>query len=196
MKTCTQPDCGRKHHAKGLCSSHYTQAKLGKPLTALRPMRLPHPRRPASEVLRRDELGRKLCVHCRGWVDEAEFHVTRANPDGLSRQCRPCSSVLARKGGLRRRYGLTVEQHRALLESQGGRCAICQEAEPVEATWHVDHDHSCCPGGDTCGNCIRGLLCPPCNRGIGSLSDDPVRLLQAAIYLLAGREAVLKAMNV
>lgn len=27
----------------------------------------------------------------------------------------------------------------------------------------VDHDHDCCPGGWSCGRCVRGLICSECN---------------------------------
>ena len=35
-KLCNQPGCGRKHEARGLCTGHYRQLCLDKPLTPLR----------------------------------------------------------------------------------------------------------------------------------------------------------------
>lgn len=87
---------------------------------------------------------------------------------------------------LRNSYGLSVEQFDALLASQGGRCAIpaCGAGEPgSKGTWHVDHDHRCCPGKKSCGRCVRGLLCATCNVGIGMLKDSPEVLISAAEYL-------------
>lgn len=34
---------------------------------------------------------------------------------------------------------------------------------------HVDHDHRCCPGETSCGNCVRGLTHETCNKRIGYL---------------------------
>ena len=51
---------------------------------------------------------------------------------------------------------------------------------PVHA---VDHDHGCCPGGLSCGKCIRGILCRKCNVAIGYLNDDPTLARAAADYL-------------
>lgn len=88
------------------------------------------------------------------------------------------------------RWGLTDEQMAALLARQDGCCSICRATEPGgRGTWHVDHDHTCCPpyskGGKakTCGRCIRGLLCTRCNVGLGNYRHDPDRLIAAAAYL-------------
>lgn len=37
----------------------------------------------------------------------------------------------------------------------------------ADAVFHIDHDHSCCNGGTSCGKCIRGLLCRSCNMSLG-----------------------------
>jgi hypothetical protein len=71
-------------------------------------------------------------------------------------------------------YGLTVAEYDALLEAQGGGCAICGRP-PGRKRLHVDHDHET--------DAIRGLLCSPCNRAIGLLRDDPEVARRAAEYL-------------
>ena len=81
-------------------------------------------------------------------------------------------------------HAISADEYDALLEEQGGRCAICRR-EPGVASLAVYHDHACCPGkGKSCGKCIRGLLCEDCNRGIGMLNDD-VQILGAAIRYLS-----------
>jgi len=87
------------------------------------------------------------------------------------------------------RYGVTVEQYDALLAAQGGGCAICGSKDPRgRGRFHVDHDHSCCPGQKSCGQCVRGLLCGGCNPGLGAFGDDPERLIAAAAYLITSKE--------
>lgn len=76
---------------------------------------------------------------------------------------------------------MTVEQFQELNDAQGGRCAVCGEAP--DGNLHVDHDHSCCPGRNSCGECVRGLLCGKCNKALGMFKDDPERLRSAASYL-------------
>jgi hypothetical protein len=78
------------------------------------------------------------------------------------------------------RKGLTAERVQALLEAQGGRCAICPSYLTVP---HIDHDHSCCPGPKSCGECVRGLLCASCNHMLGKARDKPEVLEAAARYL-------------
>lgn len=70
---------------------------------------------------------------------------------------------------LSERFGITAEQYNALLEEQGGCCALCERPASCQIRrLHVDHDHRCCPDvGRSCGRCIRGLLCGGCNRALG-----------------------------
>ena len=90
--------------------------------------------------------------------------------------------VQRRDRHLRAAYGLSLAQVEALLVFQDGCCAICGE-EPGDKPLHVDHDHSCCSGRRSCGACVRGLVCDPCNRGLAAFRDDPERLLAAVTYL-------------
>lgn len=86
---------------------------------------------------------------------------------------------------LKKTYGLTWANYEELLRSQGGCCAICGSPTPGKGRkrFDVDHDHRCCPGGKSCGKCIRGLLCLGCNAGIGNLKDNSILLRRAAIYI-------------
>lgn len=96
---------------------------------------------------------------------------------------------------IRRKYNITREQYDALLEKQGGRCAICRTDKPGNRSLllNVDHDHACCPGGKSCGKCVRGLLCAYCNVGLGAFRDDAERLAAAAAYLTSKRTEVVNA---
>lgn len=73
----------------------------------------------------------------------------------------------------------TLETYKAMFAAQGGRCAICGTDKPCGATPRkrlcVDHSH-------VTGE-VRGLLCVPCNAGVGMLRDDPAVLDRAAAYL-------------
>jgi hypothetical protein len=80
---------------------------------------------------------------------------------------------------LRKDYGITLAHFFRLLDAQSGLCAICGATSPGRAL-DVDHDHGT--------GIVRGLLCVPCNRGIGIFSDDPGRLRAAAGYLEKKRE--------
>jgi hypothetical protein len=78
------------------------------------------------------------------------------------------------------KFGLSLDEYNAILEDQGGVCAICGDAETK--MWKgrlcnlaVDHDHKT--------GRVRGLLCSNCNRGIGLLQDDIERLQAAINYL-------------
>lgn len=68
---------------------------------------------------------------------------------------------------------LSPEDYEALLQHQGGVCAICGR-KPKERLV-IDHSHS--------SGLVRGLLCNRCNLGLGLFEDDQKRLLAAIQYL-------------
>lgn len=80
-------------------------------------------------------------------------------------------------------YGLDAHSYVAMLEAQGGVCAICGRPERrVDGNSQktkdlaVDHCHVT--------NRVRALLCSNCNTAIGLLDDSPDLLSKARAYLL------------
>lgn len=68
--------------------------------------------------------------------------------------------------------GCTAEQYNAMLEEQGGKCAICGNEDDNLC---ADHDHVT--------GVVRGLLCKKCNWGLGQFADNTNIMLLAIEYL-------------
>lgn len=80
-------------------------------------------------------------------------------------------------------YTMDIAEYDRLKEYQNGKCAICQRATGQTKRLAVDHDHTCCSGKTSCGECIRGLLCGPCNSMLAHVRDDMATLRRAIWYL-------------
>lgn len=80
-------------------------------------------------------------------------------------------------------YGLKPGEYDRLYQLQGRRCAICKRATGKTRRLSVDHDHACCPGPVSCGQCVRGLLCRPCNDLLGHARDELDFFIRAHLYL-------------
>jgi len=106
------------------------------------------------------------------WQQE---NAERLNAYRREYRSRPDRKTVEREYHLRRKYDITLAEYEALLEAQGGVCAICGEARPEERTLHVDHDH-------VTGK-VRGLLCFRCNNAIGDLRDDIELVYRMLDYL-------------
>jgi hypothetical protein len=130
-----------------------------------------------------------------------DFYRDRSRPDGLGAQCKMCMNEhdqnrratnpekyladrrkRAYKHLLRTKFDLTVGEYEALLEQQGGVCALCKRPETAVTKdrsrlrmMSVDHCH-------TQGR-VRALLCNDCNVGLGRFRDDPALLRTAASYI-------------
>lgn len=121
----------------------------------------------------------KICRKCNESKTLSNFSKDSKAPDKLGRWCRSCHKASMRF----RRYKMTEEQRQALLKEQDGRCAVCLRLfEPDERT-DVDHDHKCCPGEISCGNCVRGITHMSCNRALGLLGESEEALENALRYL-------------
>lgn len=170
--SCTFPGCGKAHQAHGLCTGHNQQRNRGKKLA---PLRATH----RSDI--RDEHGRKLCTTCQTWLSVDEFYPAKRSRDKLCVYCKRCDRALR----IKRNYNISLEQYDEMLADQGGVCAICQGQPKGDWSFHIDHDHACCPNKmESCGQCIRGLLCEDCNRVLGMFNDKVARFEAAIDYLM------------
>lgn len=136
---------GRVHMAKGLCASCYNRSRYNK--------------------LQQKEYNKAYRIKNKAALDlyDANRRVTRRD---FMEQCR-------RKHTLKK-YGITIAQYAAMLDMQGGVCAICG-VTPKKRRLAVDHNHKT--------KQVRGLLCTQCNRGLGWFRDAEAHLLKAAAYI-------------
>lgn len=159
---CSGP--AEKAHKRGLCNRCYAKDRLqSMPAATCHPERKEHCGGLCSP-----------CYRAGGRAQRATCHPDRLQvAHGLCRKCYndlPDNKERAIKRRRLRKYGLTEEQYESLLAKQGWQCAICG-GEPKS----VDHDH-------VTGE-VRGVLCRPCNTGLGHFKDDPERLRRAATYI-------------
>jgi hypothetical protein len=105
---------------------------------------------------------------------QGQKYCTRHSAEGPQRER---AQIVRRRR--EREYGLTHDEFLALLDAQGGVCAICGNGEQRRAL-AVDHDHET--------GAVRGLLCDRCNPMLGYARDNAA-VLQAAIAYLAKTSA-------
>lgn len=96
-------------------------------------------------------------------------------------------------GGCRKPYISAINKHHlnttdALRLITARTCELCHErfsiGEDGRRNAVIDHDHRCCSGPNSCGHCVRGVLCHRCNHTIASLEHVVgVGLEQVLAYL-------------
>lgn len=96
--------------------------------------------------------------------------TTRDDYYSGARVCKDCKSWERLK-----KYGLTKSEYLALVRKQDDGCAVCKTPLAMVAKPNIDHDHAT--------GQVRGILCAPCNVGLGAFKDDLDLLLAAVEYL-------------
>ena len=100
--------------------------------------------------------------------------------DPPKRYVQPTKQTAAQRAyRLRKLYKISVEDWQALLDKQNGHCAICLNTDRLA----VDHDHACCPGKESCGACVRAILCGRCNTLLGLAEESEEYLRQVLTYV-------------
>jgi hypothetical protein len=173
-RSCSLDGCERPHYAHGYCNPHWRRFKRNGTPGAVT-IKTPNPSECSFDGCLRTSSSRGLCASHYSQIQKGR-PLTPLEERG---QGRGASWVWQ----LRTRYKMTVQQYDEKLQQQGGGCAICGEVNASGRRLHVDHDHECCPGGTSCGQCLRGLLCSKCNVGLGQFKDSPRLMLLAIEYL-------------
>ena len=104
----------------------------------------------------------------------------RAREREYYRQSRIQNGLSYKDSDLKRYYGIDLLQYSQMFMAQNGKCAICGSdygghRNGEQKALAVDHDHKT--------GKVRGLLCEPCNQGLGKFRDDQNIVLEAFHYL-------------
>lgn len=189
---CRVTGCGRRLNSTSLCRTHREREMAGLSVDDY-VIKSYNPARGCSVAgCTRSHHSKDLCYkhYLRKYsgvpLDAYETDVTRFK--GQECLVLSCISPAGGERGLCKwhtnwsgKYGFSVVQTLHILNSPTS-CDICGE-NVQEGRINVDHDHSCCPGQQTCGNCLRGILCRGCNRAIGSFRENPQNIYNAYTYL-------------
>lgn len=109
----------------------------------------------------------------------SKFKSNIVNKDG--RRNYRMSKEAQRHYGLKRYYGMSVNEYSEMFQKQDGKCAICRQPETGKdrhgniRVLAVDHCHET--------GAVRELLCYSCNSMLGQARDKVEVLLAGAEYL-------------
>jgi Recombination endonuclease VII len=87
--------------------------------------------------------------------------------------------AVKRQKGFHGYRDVTFAQFDALLAAQGGVCKICEDTDPGDRDWQIDHDYET--------GRIRGILCTECSLLVAGADggDFAEHLIRAGEYLKA-----------
>lgn len=109
----------------------------------------------------------RICGRCKTYKELSHFYIRKSKKSG-NPYCKPCALAHNREI----RYGIPRGTAEVVLGAYGDSCGACGRSDlPLV----VDHCHD---SGE-----IRGLLCGPCNSGLGLFQDNIDAMLGAVAYL-------------
>lgn len=92
--------------------------------------------------------------------DKERYYKNREVRIETARRFRKNNPEKTRATMLKSKYGITQEDYNKMLLKQQNKCAICnRDMNEYGKIFCVDHNHET--------NKVRGLLCDPCNYGLG-----------------------------
>jgi hypothetical protein len=119
-------------------------------------------KKPIRRMRRADDLMEWACARCCRVLPRSAYWNSAL---WECKECRKAKALVARYGS-----GVT-----AVWDAFAGRCQLCGGDDPGQKGWSTDHDHET--------GVVRGILCSPCNTGLGLFREDPTKLLAAVAYL-------------
>lgn len=145
------------------------------------------------------EEGKKYCPACKQILNLTEFSTMKVR-NGISSHCKSCNNQRSKEymktphgqekkeeyykkrkekyvdRKLRKKFGISYEQYKKILDRQDGKCSICGKTpEENKKLLAVDHNHL------TGKN--RGLLCSSCNICIGFIEKNKLSVNSISNYL-------------
>lgn len=156
-RLCTAGKCGRQMEpGEALCRSHLLMRLRDEDL---KPLMLQTSAKEAQSLSLR---GMYWCTVCQQERPIANFTLDNERKIPRAR-CKLCSGIELRAKKFQRSF---IDIYRLFI-FQNFQCATCPTMHDDEIGLHLDHDHACCPEkGQSCGKCIRGLLCFGCNGAV------------------------------
>jgi hypothetical protein len=145
----------------------------------------------------------KICTRCGKTKPLTEFYKRWKSRKNRHEQCRTCKLEKRREQvkerginystewrynnqeahhnsqdkGYAKKYGLPWAEYLRLVKEQKGLCFICKKPNDYNKRRRLvmDHDHKT--------KRFRGLICHPCNTGLGAFRDNRENLIAASQYL-------------
>lgn len=115
---------------------------------------------------------RNICKRCH---TDYMINYYKNNPDKTAEKNRMNTKFVPAW----KRHHISEDSFNNMLKKHNGMCHSCKEKE-VKV---IDHDHSCCKSNRSCGKCVRGLLCQPCNIALGLLLDNRNNIIKLLNYV-------------